>query len=351
MNTVLIAGNPLETEHYNVAGNGERDSSRSSCIGQSAAKHRIGEGSTTSGLPHRDQAISKHTAPRTGEDIVWSCGKPQERVESKCVVYGLKAEGDSHCRYIGQTQVSLEKRLAGHYNHARNSNSQSYANRWIRSVLSKDRAITIHLIEDDCIIDESEIKWIRHYRELYSDMVNVANGGKGGVLGVKRSEETKAKMRGPKSEATKLKMRKPKSEKTKAKMSLAQAGNTKGVGESNGNAKLTANKAILIMEMVQAGISLSKIADKFGVTKGTVWKVKEDRSWRRATADFRNITSDTVTQVISCPMELRGKIPDDYGRSQGIMWYALENFALTHNDQTNTKTKAQARVLRWGGSS
>ncbi len=40
-----------------------------------------------------------------------------------------------------------------------------------------------------------------------------------------------------------------------------------------------------------------------------------------------------------------------YGRSQGIMWYALENFALTHNDQTSAETKAQARVLRWGGSS
>ncbi len=59
---------------------------------------------------------------------------------------------------------------------------------------------------------------------------------------------------------------------------------------------------------------------------------------------------DTITQVISCPLELRGKIPDDYGRSQGIMWYSLENFALTHNDQTSTETKNQARVLRWGGT-
>ena len=289
MNTVLIAGNSLETEHYNVAGNGERECLKSSCIGQSAAKRRIGEGSTTSGLPHRDQAISKHTAPSTGEDIVCSCGKPQEKVESKCVVYGLKAENDSHCRYIGQTQVSLEKRLAGHHNHARNSDSQSYANRWIRSVLREGRAISIHLIEYDCVLDESEIKWIKHYRCLYSDMVNIADGGKGGVLGMKRSEETKTKMRRPKSEATKLKMRKPKSEKTKVRMSLAQIGNTKGVGESNGNAKLTAEKAVQVMELVKSGVSLSKVAAIFGVTKGTIWKVKEGRNWRRATADFRNI--------------------------------------------------------------
>ena len=289
MNTVLIAGNSLETEHYNVAGNGERECLKSSCIGQSAAKRRIGEGSTTSGLPHRDQAISKHTAPSTGEDIVCSCGKPQEKVESKCVVYGLKAENDSHCRYIGQTQVSLEKRLAGHCNHARNGKSQAFVYQWMRCVALEGRAISIHLIEDNCALSEGEVKWIKHYSGLYSDMVNMTKGGGCSLLGVRRSEETKAKMRGPKSEATKLKMRKPKSEKTKARMSLAQIGNTKGVGENNGNAKLTAEKAVKVMELVKSGVSLSKIAAMFGVTKGNIWKVKEGRSWRRATADFRNI--------------------------------------------------------------
>ena len=61
--------------------------------------------------------------------------------------------------------------------------------------------------------------------------------------------------------------------------------------------------------------------------------------------------ADTITEAISCPLELRGKIPDDYGRGKGIAWYALEQFGITHNDQTNAETKAQARVLRWGGAS
>lgn len=280
MKTVLIAGTPLETEHYNVAGNGERECLKSSCIGQSAAKRRIGEGSTTSGLPHRFQVGSKSTASSTDEDIVWSRGKPQEKVESKCVVYGLKAVGDDHCRYIGQTQVSLKKRLAGHLNHARNSHSQSYVYRWIRKIERADKAISIHLLEDDCVIDESEIKWIKHYRALYSDMVNVANGGKGGVLGVKRSEETKAKMRKPKSEETRRKMRKPKSAAARVKMSLAQIGNTKGVGEKNGRAKLTEKDVIAIMAMRKSGASLSETARHFGVSKGSIWKIDDGRTWQ-----------------------------------------------------------------------
>ena len=61
--------------------------------------------------------------------------------------------------------------------------------------------------------------------------------------------------------------------------------------------------------------------------------------------------ADTVTEGVACPEEIRGKIPDDYGRGKGIAWYYLGGFATTHNDQTSTETKAQARILRWGSTS
>lgn len=57
--------------------------------------------------------------------------------------------------------------------------------------------------------------------------------------------------------------------------------------------------------------------------------------------------ADTVTEAIACPEELRGKIPDDYGRSRGIAWYYIGAFAITHADQTSTETKAQARIIKW----
>ena len=57
--------------------------------------------------------------------------------------------------------------------------------------------------------------------------------------------------------------------------------------------------------------------------------------------------ADTVTEAIACPEELRAKVADDYGRSKGIAWYALNGFGITHADTTSTETKAQARILKW----
>lgn len=57
--------------------------------------------------------------------------------------------------------------------------------------------------------------------------------------------------------------------------------------------------------------------------------------------------ADTVTEAIAIPEELRGKIPDDYGRSKGIAWYYLGAFAITHADATDAETKKQARIIKW----
>lgn len=51
---------------------------------------------------------------------------------------------------------------------------------------------------------------------------------------------------------------------------------------------------------------------------------------------------DTVAEAIVIPEEMRGKIPSDYGRSKGIMWYYLGGFALTQTQAL------QARIVRWG---
>ena len=68
------------------------------------------------------------------------------------------------------------------------------------------------------------------------------------------------------------------------------------------------------------------------------------------TTDMFFFGADTVTEGVACPEEIRGKIPDDYGRGKGIAWYYLGGFAATHNDQTSAETKAQARIVRWGST-
>lgn len=60
--------------------------------------------------------------------------------------------------------------------------------------------------------------------------------------------------------------------------------------------------------------------------------------------------SDSVVEAIAVPEELRAKIGEDYGRSKGIAWYALNAFACIHSDTTSTETKAQARILKWASA-
>jgi len=57
--------------------------------------------------------------------------------------------------------------------------------------------------------------------------------------------------------------------------------------------------------------------------------------------------ADTVTETISIPEELRGKIPDDYGRSKGIAWFYIGAFKITHANTSSAEAKKQARILKW----
>ena len=51
--------------------------------------------------------------------------------------------------------------------------------------------------------------------------------------------------------------------------------------------------------------------------------------------------ADTVCEAVHTEEEIRAKIPDDYGRSKGVAWYALLCYGITH---TNV---AQARIFKF----
>lgn len=46
---------------------------------------------------------------------------------------------------------------------------------------------------------------------------------------------------------------------------------------------------------------------------------------------------DTVCEAIHTEEEIRAKKPDDYGRSQGIAWYALLGYGITHTNVTQSR--------------
>jgi hypothetical protein len=54
---------------------------------------------------------------------------------------------------------------------------------------------------------------------------------------------------------------------------------------------------------------------------------------------------DTVAEAIETPMEIRAKVPDDYGRSKGVAWYFLGGYGLAHG--FGGANSAQARILKY----
>jgi N4-gp56 family major capsid protein len=54
--------------------------------------------------------------------------------------------------------------------------------------------------------------------------------------------------------------------------------------------------------------------------------------------------ADTVCEAVHTEEEIRAKIPDDYGRSKGIAWYALLGYGITHNDSNNLD---QSRIVKF----
>ena len=73
--------------------------------------------------------------------------------------------------------------------------------------------------------------------------------------------------------------------------------------------------------------------------------VVASRAWTNGKSDEAFFFGeDTVIEAIVCPPEIRGKIPQDFGRDMGVAWYALEGFALVHT------VAAQTRIVKWASA-
>ena len=65
-------------------------------------------------------------------------------------------------------------------------------------------------------------------------------------------------------------------------------------------------------------------------------------SWTNSKSDAAYFFgADTVHEAIVIPEEMRGKIPQDFGRDKGVAWYYLGGFKLVH------AVAAQARIVKW----
>ena len=93
----------------------------------------------------------------------------------------------------------------------------------------------------------------------------------------------------------------------------------------------------------------TRFIEQNNVAKGGAIDSATFDPWENTADDWNNAKSswmfffgsDTVTEAIVIPEEIRAKLPGDYGRSKGIAWYGLGGFGLVHTDATN------ARVIKW----
>ena len=89
----------------------------------------------------------------------------------------------------------------------------------------------------------------------------------------------------------------------------------------------------------------SKLQNTTGRTSGLY---TPSAIWSEATTvsnDAYFFGSPCVREAIACPEEIRKKIPDDYGRSKGIAWYAILGYQLEWGD--TTADGSNCRVIHW----
>lgn len=116
-------------------------------------------------------------------------------------------------RYVGQTSLSLKRRLYFHFY----DNRKSYKKEWLNSLSKKGLKPIVELVDAFKTQEEvnlAEIKLIKHYRNNSSCLTNLCDGGNV-TTGYKFTEEQKNKMKGRKPHNLGI----PPSEETKKEIS------------------------------------------------------------------------------------------------------------------------------------
>jgi len=97
----------------------------------------------------------------------------------RCFVYGLYSSKDGEIRYIGQTIISIKRRLSFHKIDSFGARKDTYKGKWLRKVLKDGYNVCVKLIDNNATWNKSEIYWIKLYKHLGYQLVNATDGGKG----------------------------------------------------------------------------------------------------------------------------------------------------------------------------
>lgn len=92
-------------------------------------------------------------------------------------IYGLiKKSEPGRIRYIGQTSQLINKRLTQHRYHSKTLMKNTPVGKWIRKYRNE---IEIVVLKENAEWNIDEIKFIKEYRSLETNLLNICNGGSG----------------------------------------------------------------------------------------------------------------------------------------------------------------------------
>lgn len=101
-------------------------------------------------------------------------------------IYALTLDGTVF--YVGQSK-DIDKRYRQHCSINQNRGDRPVC-KWITQLYIDGRSPTLQVIEETALLDEREIHWISHYREVNQDLLNVTDGGHS-MLHFKRAKQNK----------------------------------------------------------------------------------------------------------------------------------------------------------------
>lgn len=96
-------------------------------------------------------------------------------------IYGLYNSFSDEIRYIGKTN-NIKRRLSEHIQEAKSNKYNHFPkNRWILKTLASNGKINIKILEttDDASWPEREKYWIKYYKNISSNILNISEGGEG----------------------------------------------------------------------------------------------------------------------------------------------------------------------------
>lgn len=130
--------------------------------------------------------------------------------DNMCYIYALTEPNGNlsptKVRYIGKTCHSIQIRLNQHIKDSKKY--KHYCANWIQSLLKNNLTPEVHLIVSvpKCSGGINEMYWIRYYRDLHSNLVNISDGGDGASLGNKNGMGNKSHLGLELSQTTKDKI-------------------------------------------------------------------------------------------------------------------------------------------------